>query len=128
MIKQKAVSDYFTCLGFNSKIIKKSIETDKESKILFIEGKKKIPKCSKIRHRIELLKLSESVYAIFVVKLINRLSIIIEIKTKAVKDFWLNCFDPIMDELDKLLWTEEKPLVTLCDCRNVGFGFCFCRS
>lgn len=122
MIKQKAISDYFTYLGFKDKTIKDLIETDKESKILFMEGKKKIPKCSKIRHRIELLKLSESIYGIFVLKLINRLSVIIEIKTKAIKDYWKNSYEPIMKELDKLLW---KP--TSCNCRNIGFGFCFCK-
>lgn len=121
MIKKKAISDHFTFLGFNSKTIKDSIETDKESKTLFIEGKKKIPRCSKIKHRIELLKLSESIFAIFVLKLINRLSVIIEIKTKAVKDYWKNSYDYINKELDKLLWK------TKCNCRNVGFGFCFCR-
>ncbi len=121
MIKQKAISDYFTYLGFKDKTIKDLIETDKESKTLFIEGKKKIPKCSKIRHRIELLKLSESIYGIFVLKLINRLSVIIEIKTKAIKDYWKNSYDYINKELDKLLW---KPT---CDCRNIGFGFCFCN-
>ena len=122
MIKQKAISDYFTYLGFKDQTIKNYIETDKESKILFREGKKKIPKCSKIRHRIELLKLSESIYGIFVLKLINRLSVIIEIKTKAVKDYWKNSYDYINKELDKLLWKT-----TLCNCRNVGFGFCFCK-
>ena len=122
MIKQKAISDHFNFLGFNSKTIKDYIETDKESQTLFMEGKKKIPKCSKIKHRIELLKLSESVFAIFVVKLINRISVIIEIKTKAVKDYWKNSYDYINKELDKLLWKS-----TSCDCRNKGFGFCFCK-
>ena len=109
-MKQKAISDHFTFLGFNTKTIRSSIEIDKESKTLFIEGKKKIPRCSKIRHRIELLKLSESIFAIFVLKLVNRLSVIIEIKTKAVIDYW------------NFLWKT-----TSCNCRNVGFGFCFCR-
>jgi len=131
MMKKKAISDHFTFLGFNTKTIRDSIETDKESKTLFIEGKKKIPRCSKIRHRIELLKLSESIFAIFVVKLINRLSVIIEIKTKAVKDYWKNSYDYINKELDKLLWKptscKAKALVTSCNCRNVGFGFCFCK-
>jgi len=122
MIKQKAISDHYTFLGFKDKTIKNYIETDKESKILYMEGKKKIPKCSKIRHRIELLKLSESIYGIFVLKLINRLSVIIEIKTKAIKTYWKNSYDYINKELDKLLW---KP--TSCDCRNIGFGFCFCN-
>ena len=133
MFKKKAISDHFTFLGFNTKTIRDSIETDKESKTLFIEGKKKIPRCSKIKHRIELLKLSESIFAIFVVKLINRISVIIEIKTKAVKDYWKNSYDYINKELDKLLWKptstscKAKAVVTLCNCRNVGFGFCFCR-
>jgi len=118
MIKKKAISDHFTFLGFNTTTIRESINTDKESKTLFMEGKKKIPKCSKIRHRIELLKLSESIFAIFVVKLINRLSVIIDIKTKAIKTFWKNSYE----ELDKLLWKT-----TSCNCRNVGFGFCFCK-
>ncbi len=121
MIKQKAISDYFTYLGFKDRTIKDLIETDKESKILFREGKKKIPKCSKIRHRIELMKLSEEIYCIFVLKLINRLKVVIDIKTKAVKDYWKNSYDYINKELDKLLW---KPS---CDCRNIGFGFCFCN-
>ena len=117
-MKKKAISDHFTFLGFNTSTIRDSIETDKESKTLFIEGKKKIPRCSKIKHRIELLKLSESIFAIFVVKLINRLSVIIEIKTKAVKDYW----NFINKELDKLLWKTSS-----CNCRNIGFGFCFCK-
>lgn len=118
MIKKKAISDHFTFLGFNTKTIRDSIETDKESKTLFIEGKKKIRRCSKIKHRIELLKLSESIFAIFVLKLINRLSVIIEIKTKAVKDYWKELWKPTC---------KAKALVTSCNCRNVGFGFCFCR-
>ena len=122
MIKKKAISDYYTYLGFRDKTIKDMIEHDKESKVLFVEGKKKIPKCSKIKHRIELLKLSESIYAIFVVKLINRLSVIIDIKTKAVKDYWKNSYDYINKELDKLLWKSS------CNCRNIGFGFCFCSK
>ena len=131
MIKKKAISDHFTFLGFNSKTIRDYIETNKESKILFIDGKKKIPRCSKIKHRIELLKLSESIFAIFVVKLINRLSVIIEIKTKAIKIFWKNSYDYINKELDKLLWKptcKAKALVTSCNCRNIGFGFCFCNA
>jgi hypothetical protein len=107
MIKQKAVSDYFTNLGFNDKLIKDTIEKDKESRKLFIKGKNKIPRCSNQKHRIELLKLSQSIYELFVLKLINRLYIIIEIKTKAVIDYWF--------KKDKLR----------CDCRNKAFGFCF---
>ncbi len=121
MIKQKAISDHYTFLGFKDKTIKDYIETDKESRILFRKGKKKIPKCSKIRHRIELMKLSEEIYCIFVLKLINRLKVVIDIKTKAVKDYWKNSYDYINKELDKLLW---KPI---CNCRNIGFGFCFCN-
>ena len=122
MIKQKAISDHYTFLGFKDKTIKNYIETDKESKILFIEGKKKIPKCSKIRHRIELLKLSEYIYGIFVLKLINRLKVVIDIKTKAIETYWKNSYEPIMKELDKLLWKPK------CNCRNIGFGFCFCNA
>ena len=121
MIKQKAISDHYTFLGFKDKTIKDYIETDKESKILFIEGKKKIPKCSKIRHRIELMKLSESIYCIFVLKLINRLKVVIDIKTKAIQTYWKNSYEPIINELDKLLWKRT------CNCRNIGFGFCFCN-
>ena len=121
-MKKKAISDHFTFLGFNTTTIRDCINIDKESKTLFMEGKKKIPRCSKIKHRIELLKLSESIFALFVLKLINRLSVIIEIKTKAIKDFWKNSYDYINKELDKLLWKT-----TSCNCRNVGFGFCFCK-
>lgn len=107
MLKQKAISDYYTLLGFGDKTIKNMIENDKKCNILFKNGKKKIPKCNKNKHRIELIKLSVSIYESFVVNFVNRLKIIVDLKTKAIYDYWFN---------------------KTCNCRNIAFGFCFCKN
>jgi len=126
MLKEKAISDHYTLLGFGNKTIKNMIERDKKCRLLWKKGKEKIPKCNQRRHRIELIKLSTTIYEVFVVNLINRIKIIIDLKTKAIKDYWLNSFEPIMKELDKLLWKQEEKCVK--NCRNTAFGFCFCKD
>lgn len=126
MLKEKAISDHYTLLGFGDKTIKKMIEHDKKCKLLFKKGKEKIPKCNHRRHRIELIKLSTTIYEVFIVNLINRIKIIIDLKTKAIKDYWKNSFEPIMKELDKLLWVREEKCVK--NCRNTSFSFCFCKD
>ena len=113
MFKQKAISDNFTLIGINSLNIQKYVENDKVCNKLFIFGKKNIKVCSKIKHRIELLKLSSNILDYYLVTLIKKLQIIIDIKTNSIINYWK----------DKC---NAKPLATLCNCRNKGFGFCFC--
>ena len=106
--KQKAISNYFSYIGINDKTIRLMINNDAKCKRLFLEGKAKIPIMSKFKHRIELLKLSQSIYNNFIIFLVNSLKIITDIKNKILKDYF-----------------ESKQIH---NCRNVAFGFCFCKD
>jgi hypothetical protein len=106
MCKHQAVCDNFTYLGFNESIIRKLVEKDKLSQTLFKIGKNKIKLCSKIKHRMELLKLSSRIMDLYIVTMVKKLKIIIDIKTKSINEYWGICSK---------------------GCRFKGFGFCFCR-
>jgi hypothetical protein len=119
MLKQKAISNHLTYLGITNSTLNKMIQEDKKSNEMYKNNINKIPKCSKVKHRLELIKLSNRIYQHFILRFVNSLKIIIDIKTKCIKDYWKKSYDKINKELDELLW---KPI---CNCRTTGFGFCF---
>ena len=84
-------------------------------------------------------KLTEWVY---------RINTIVKIKNKLIIDYFksllvviVDPYESLMIELDKLLFSTDKSnnksnnksnrkniiVRKSCDCRNIGFGFCFCR-
>ena len=67
-------------------------------------------------------KITDRVINEFVKKII----IINNILVFEIKKYWKekNSYEYIMKELDSLLW---KPVKKTCNCRNIKFGFCFCR-
>ena len=119
MMKQRAISNHLTYLGITNSTLNKMIQEDKKSNEMYKNNINKIPKCSKTKHRLELIKLSNLIYQNFVLRFVNTLKIIIDIKTKSIKDYWKNSYETINKELDELLW---KPS---CNCRSTSFGFCF---
>ena len=72
----------------------------------------------------------------FIIKLLNRKAITIGIMNKLVLDYFKNNkneYTKIMDELDEILNKpiKEKPIINkklTCDCKSIGFGFCFCTD
>ena len=67
-------------------------------------------------------KITDRVINEFVKKII----IINNILVFEIKKYWKekNSYEYILKELDSLLW---KPVKKTCNCRNIKFGFCFCR-
>jgi hypothetical protein len=119
MMKQRAISNHLTYLGITNSTLNKMIQEDKKSNEMYKNNINKIPKCSKTKHRLELIKLSNLIYQHFILRFVNTLKIIIDIKTKSIKDYWKNSYERINKELDELLWTPS------CNCRSTSFGFCF---
>ena len=77
-------------------------------------------KNNKFKQKLKLQSTKNEFIDIFLMKLLRRKEIIINIKNKIIKDFFKLDYDKIMLELDNLI---IKPK---CDCRIIGFGFCFC--
>ena len=70
----------------------------------------------------------------FIINLLNRKAITISIMNKLILDYHKNNkkneYQSIMDEIDEILNKpiKEKPLIIkglTCDCKSIGFGFCF---
>ena len=122
-LKDKAVSNYYTYLGFNTTYLQKLVEKDKLSCNLYRKGLSKIPICSKQKHRIEMLKLSTNIFSNFVIRLFRKTKIIIELKTKMINDYWSNNIDFIIKELDELI-NDYKPYY--CGCKKETM--CFNKS
>jgi len=108
--KIEIIGNYLTFIGFNDKNCREMLINDKEMCRIFEKNKKKIPLCSKNQHRLHLLNLSCSVYDYFIIKIVKKLKIIVDIKNKIILDYF----------------KQKKKCVK--NCRNLGFGFCFCKD
>ena len=77
-------------------------------------------KNNKFKQKLKLLATKNEFIDFFLLKYLKRKEITINIKNKIINDFFKLDYDKIMLELDNLI---IKPK---CDCRSIGFGFCFC--
>ena len=82
----------------------------------------------KRKYRMKIEAIKNQFIDCFLSKEIKRIQIIVKIKNDLISEYFkkVNSYDYIMEELDKLL---VKPVVKpdpQCNCRNEGFGFCFC--
>ena len=107
------------------KYLQESIKEDK--KIMYNFGlashaiKNGKYKNDKLKQRLKLEAIKNEFIDIFLFKFLKRKEIIINIKNNCIINYFKYDYDEIMKELDKLI---IKPK---CNCKNIGFGFCFCR-
>lgn len=84
-----------------------------------------------IKQRRKLKAVKNEFIDCFIYSYLKKKRIVVNLIVKLVKDYWkeFNSYDNIMKQIDKLLWNPPVvPFVPDCDCRNIGFGFCFCRK
>lgn len=68
----------------------------------------------------------------YLAKMMKKSQIVVNVKNNLVLDHFKNKkekidFDELMKELDEILNTPIDSSDPSCNCRNEGFGFCFCR-
>lgn len=109
------------------KYLQESIKKDK--KIMYNFGlsahaiKNGKYKNDKLKQRLKLEATKNEFVDIFLFKFLKRKEIIINIKNNCIINYFKYDYDDIMEQLDKLI---IKPTVPKCNCKNIGFGFCFC--
>ena len=89
-------------------------------------------KNNKVKQRLKLASVKDEFIECFLCKFLATKKVVVNIIVKLVKDYWINfnSYDNIIKQIDKLLWKSETiidPVIVPCNCRNDGFGFCFCR-
>ncbi len=74
--------------------------------------------------RMKLRAVQRQLSDTYLYNFLKKRNIIINLIVKKVSEYWKkkNSYENIMKELDKLI---IKPT---CNCRNKGFGFCFCKD
>ena len=87
-------------------------------------------KNNKTKQRLKIEATKNEFIDAFLIRFLKRKNIIITIITTAIKNYWSNDYDRIMEELDRLL-IKPKPkpkpkIINKCNCKNISFGFCFC--
>lgn len=125
---EKAIKSYYLP---SPKIISNCLYNDKETVKKFqlcINNIKYKPNTLKYRLKLEATK--GLFIDQFLIKLIKKIHIIVNIKNKCIIDYFEQFktkynYDEIIKELDELLQTNE-PIIPKCNCANEGFGFCFC--
>jgi len=87
-------------------------------------------KYDKRRQRLKLKATKDEFTELYLVKFLKKKSIIVSIIVDSIKDYWKNQpsdYDKLIAELDLILATPiDSP--PSCNCRNIGFSFCFCRK
>ena len=83
-----------------------------------------IKKYSKKVYEYKKLNLFTKITDRVINEFVKKIIIINNILVVEIKKYWKekNSYEYILKELDSLLW-KPKP----CNCRNIKFGFCFCR-
>lgn len=84
-------------------------------------------KNNKLKMRLKLEATKNEFIDIFLLKFLKRKEIIINIKNNCIINYFKYDYDKIMKELDELL-IKPVPIIPKCDCRTIGFGFCFCHQ
>ena len=79
-------------------------------------------KNDKLKQRLKLDATKNQFIDSFLLKFLKRKEIIINIKNNCIINYFKYDYDEIMEELDRLIIKPTKPK---CNCRNIGFGFCF---
>ena len=85
-----------------------------------------IKKYSKKVYEYKKLNLFTKITDRVINEFVKKIIIINNILVFEIKKYWKekNSYEYILKELDSLLW---KPVKKTCNCRNIKFGFCFCR-
>ena len=97
-------------------------------------------KYDKRRQRLKLKATKDEFTELYLVKFLKKKSIIVSIIVDSIKEYWKNQpsdarthdgeasdYDKLIAELDLILDTPiDSP--PSCNCRNIGFSFCFCRK
>jgi hypothetical protein len=104
---------------FLQELLKNDFEIMKSFHIASLSINQGKYKNNKLKKRLKLAALKNEFIDIFLLKFLKRKNIIIKIIVKSIKEYWLDDYDRVMDQLDKLLITPK------CSCHNKGFGFCF---
>jgi len=89
---------------------------------------------SKQKYNLKLQAIKNKFTDSFLIQFLQRKKIVLGIIVAAVKKYWANDYDRIMEQLDKLLIKKPKkpnssgqsPHLVRCRCRTKGFGLCFC--
>jgi hypothetical protein len=105
--------------SFLQELLKNDFEIMKSFQIASLAINHGKYKNNKLKKRLKLSALKNQFIDIFLLKFLKRKNIIINIIVKSIKEYWLDDYDRVMEQLDKLLITPK------CNCRNKGFGFCF---
>ena len=85
---------------------------------------------NKREQRKKLIKLQGYYQDLHCYEFMFRRQIMMNIIRKSVKDYHKekNSYESIMKELDGMIWEKKPEEKILCDCRNKGFGLCFCTD
>lgn len=86
---------------------------------------------SKQKYNLKLQAIKNKFTDSFLVQFLQRKKIILGIIVGAVKKYWADDYNRIMEQLDKLLIKKpsssgQSPPLARCRCRSEGFGLCFC--
>jgi len=82
-------------------------------------------KNDKLKQRLKLDATKNQFIDSFLLKFLKRKEIIINIKNNCIINYFKYDYDEIMEELDRLIIKPTVPAKPKCNCRNIGFGFCF---
>jgi hypothetical protein len=102
---------------------------DRKSRFLMEASKKAleqeyaVKRYSRKVYEFKKMKVFTNITDRLVQEYIKKIIIINNIIVTGIKNYWKhkNSYENIMAELDELLDSGYK-----CNCRNIGFGFCFC--
>ena len=92
---------------------------------------------SKRKYNLKLQAIKNKFTDSFLIQFLQRKKIVLGIIVEAVKKYWANDYERIMEELDKLLIKKPNkpkkpsssglsPHLVRCRCRSEGYGLCFC--
>lgn len=126
--KEKVVSNTLTLLGIKNDVLNKLVEKDEAAIKYYKHHIKLIPKCSKQLYRLRLMTISNDCIGIYVIKLVKKIVISVDLKTKIINDYWEkknNNIDTILKELDELLLEYENKEY-YCGCKRGTM--CFSRK
>ena len=89
--KEKVVSNSLTLLGIKNDVLNKLVEKDKECIKYYERNIKLIPvSSSKQLYRLRLMNLSNECIGMYVIKLVKKLVILVDLKTKIINNYWNN--------------------------------------
>ena len=87
--KEKVVSNTLTLLGIKNEVLNKLVQKDKECIKYYERNVKLIPvTSSKQLYRLRLMNISNECIGMYVIKLVKKLVILVDLKTKIINNYW----------------------------------------